>query len=210
MSWENSLGLLKYNARIVCRSNVLVSIVYSIILPFFVGYRLLNWVEAARISELLLTLPGIIIMTSLVEVDFSAGMAELVSTKKKDKGSIFLYRILIGLALMAVVIGLSQGWMLLQGSNFPSWQFFSGTLVTSLFLGLLGITAANLTGNIIAGYLIAFSYYLLEFMSGGRYTGPLYLFSLIKGVYQPKLYFLGGILLLILFNYFLLQRRNIS
>lgn len=70
--------------------------------------------------------------------------------------------------------------------SFSPWSIIFGTWTSAVFLGLLGLTISNVSGNITSGYLIAFAYYLLELITKGKYIKDFYLFSMLQNSFNEK------------------------
>ncbi|MNL70476.1 hypothetical protein D3C87_1954850 [compost metagenome] len=73
------------------------------------------------------------------------------------------------------------------------------------------MTAALLIGNISAGYIAGFAWYLLDFMTKGRMTGHFYLFGLLEHEWDNDKWLLAGLsLVLALICACLLPRRRLD
>lgn len=208
MSCLAKYNLIRYNGKILFRKEYLAGLIYGFLLLAVLNFRLLTQNEAAVICETYISHFGIIFLTSIVELDFQAGMIELIAIKKVGRGITFGIRFLLVIIVLGVITGSIQGYMLLKGSDFLISEFFFGTIVSEVFLGLIGITVANLTKNVILGYFAGISYFLFEYLSRGHLTKKLYLFSLIRGDLESKYYLLIVIIFLICVNLLLLQRRK--
>lgn len=89
-----------------------------------------------------------------------------------------------------------------QGSTFNFW-------ISSVFLGILGFTVVNFSDNISLAYLISFGYYFMEYVTKGKYTKELYLFSLTKGkFFKGKYELLFIIFFMIIVNLFIFKRKS--
>jgi hypothetical protein len=162
------------------------------------------------ISEVYLSPIGIIFLTQLTEIDQGEGMDELIAIREKGIYYNFILRYLIGLFFIGLIIVWFLGYLNTVRAGFKVMELFIATFITSLFLGTLGITIANVTKNYIAGYLVAFTYFLFELMTGGDYTGKLFLFSLSRGQFEPKYYLLGISILLLGTNLIYLKYKNVD
>ena len=204
------VGLLRYNAKILLRKEFLAGLIYLLFLPVIFNFRLLTLKEAATIGEIYFSLFGVIFLTSIIELDFLDGVAELVAIKKINPERTFFLRMMMIIIILSICTLSLYCYMLFQGSEFPISELFLGTLVTQISLGLLGVTAANLSRNLPFGYLFGVSYFFLEFLSQGRFTQRFYLFGLTQGDVESKYYLLLASLLLIWVNWSILKRRKIN
>ena len=196
---------LKYNFKVLFRKNFLAGIVYSLIVPF-----IFNLAHPVMISEVYLAPVGIIFLTELSEIDKEEQINELVSVRQKGVYYNLLSRYLLGLSLTVLALSYFLGYISLQGIDVVAGELLLGTFITALFLGTLGLTIANFLKNYVAGYIVSFSYYLFDFMTGGDYTGDLFLFSLSKGDFFPKYYLFGLSILLIGINLIYIKYRTIE
>jgi hypothetical protein len=79
--------------------------------------------------------------------------------------------------------------------------------MSGLALGSVALLAAILFGSLSGGYIVAFAWYLLEWMTKGKWTGRLYLFSMSDGDWNgDKLWLLLLALLCLAVSAWLLPR----
>jgi hypothetical protein len=83
----SSAVFLKYNFKILFSKNFLPGIVYGLIVPFIFNLR-----HPIMISEVYLSVVGIIFVTQLTAIDGEEGMNELVAVRKKGVFYNFLFR----------------------------------------------------------------------------------------------------------------------
>lgn len=202
MSWA---AFLNYNFKILFRKNLLAGLVYGLLVPF-----IFNLAHPVMISEIYLAPVGIIFLTMLTEIDKEDGMNEFILAREKGVESNFFTRYLIGITITAAVIIWFLSFLSVEGIDVNNIRVLTGTLITGIFLGTVGLTAANILRNYVAGYIISFSYFLFDFMTGGEYTGRLYLFSLSEGNFNPKYYLLVLIVVLLVINILLFKFRKQS
>jgi hypothetical protein len=104
------------------------------------------------------------------------------------------------MALTFVLIISVMTYAKFNDGQFFIWNLAGGVWTSAVFLGLIGLTAANLTGNITAGYLLSFAYYGFEMFTKGKYTKGVYLFSLSNNSFHEKYILLLIIIFLCAFN----------
>lgn len=209
MSASSLSALIKYNSKILCKA-LLAAVLFSALLPFALSLHRLNPLEAARTAEVYLGLLGLLLFPSLAQIDFEVAAAEIVSCQLRSKALVFSLRLLLSIGVLSTINTAFLLYMRALDCRFNFALVLSGTLITQLALGLVGATVAAACRTAAAGYLTAFGYFLLDYTTRGRITGPLYLFSLSRGMVSPKLYLLALALALILITNAVLQRRSIA
>lgn len=184
--FQNLRKLIHYNSRIALGHGLLAAVVFVAAMPVIFSIKILEYKEVVIIGELYLSILGIILFPGLAEIEDRDNIKEVVYTRKTPHYYIFIIRLLLVsfviislLAVMALVIKLN-------GGIFPFHKVVLGTFITSVFLGLIGLTISCISKNIASGYLVAFAYYLFEFVTRGKYTEDFYLFSLLKNSISEK------------------------
>lgn len=209
MTLSDGLGIVRYNSKILCKRHLLAGIVYAALLPLIYSFELLQLMEVVMVSEIPFSLLGALFLPAIVEVDFEDGIGEIISTKPMSKGWILLCRFGIGVLLLGIVTGVLLLYMVIQDSIFDFGRCYVSAMISQIYLGVVGMTIANLLRNVVAGYLTSFSYFFLEFITKGKYTGALYLFSLTKNDLSTKWWLMTITLGLVMVNVILLRRRNL-
>lgn len=210
MAFNAGFGIIRYNSKILCTKYLLAGLIYSVLLPIIYSFELLQPKEVAMISEIPFSLLGVLFLTAIVEVDFEDGVGEILSSKQQNKGTILLYRLGISVVILGLLTGLLLLYMAGRGSTFDFGRFLVSASVNQIFLGVLGLTFANLSRNVIVGYLVSMSYFFMEFATKGKYTGELYLFSVNPNHLTSKLWIFGIVVILVGMNYLDLRwRRNL-
>lgn len=210
MAFSDCFRIVRYNGKILSKRYLLSGLIYAALLPMVYSFQLLQMGEVVRISEIPFSLLGVLLLTAMGEVDFEDGVGEIVSTKRMNKGVILLYRLGLGILALGIITGALLLWMVFQGSRFDFGTVYMCALINQLFLGVLGITAANLCRNAVAGYLVSISYFFVEFTTKGKYTGVFYLFSLTRNDLTAKWWLLGVTLILVTGNLLYLRRRSLN
>jgi hypothetical protein len=176
--------------------------------PVFFDLRMAAYQEIAQVGEMYLSIIGIVLLTYLGGIEEGYNVKELVYVRSTP----FVLQFLIKLGLVVLTIFFLQLSIfvtcVLQGGKFDIAQISLGTWITSLFLGMLGLTVSNIINDVKSGYLIAFSYYIFEFFTKGKYTNGIYLFSLLNGSFGEKYYLLALIILFIIINCLIIWKRS--
>lgn len=210
MSRQIIRPLAGYNLRLTAHYSWLLSAALLAVVPFFMEPALMDRVQVAKLGEQLISLLGLIVFPHLGLLE-DGGIGEVLYAKRVRHHPVFLFRwLLTVLYIFLVVTALFTG-MHASGADFELWPMIGGTVITAVAIGSAGLTAALLVGNISAGYIAGFSWYLLDFMTKGKLTGRFYLFGLINSEWDNDKWLLaGGSLALALFCAFWLPRKRLD
>ncbi|WMJ79355.1 hypothetical protein RBU49_10685 [Clostridium sp. MB40-C1] len=212
-SKKDSIGafknVLKYNLKIMFNLNFISALVFAMLIPVITSLKLLDYKAIASIGEGYLSIIGIILVPFLANIENKNNIKEVIYIKKTSYMKTVLSRIVIIMIFMLLIIMSVMMLARAEGSVFKFWEITCGTWISAAFLGMIGFTVANLIDNISAAYLISFGYYIVEYMSKGKYTKDLYLFSLTKGSFSKGKYILLFILfIMIIFNLIIIKRKS--
>ena len=194
------LNLVKYNARIIGDLNIVAAAAIALLTPVVFNLEFLNYREAASIGEMYLAAIGIILFPYLVGIEKRANVQDIVFVKKTNPAIILIIRLVLAALTALLLIGGVLYWASLQHGQFPFLEIWLGTCVSAVYLGLIGLTIVNYTGNIVAGYLVAFAYYIFEIISAGQISQRLYPLSLLKYSFAEKCNILPVLALLTVLN----------
>lgn len=178
--------VIYYNIKISCSVNFLAAIALIALVPFIFSLRMLGTREIAVIGEMYLSIIGIILFTFIVDIEERDNIKETIFSRKTPYVYIFILRIFILMILAFLLIAIITLYACYNGGSFSIWGITAGIWVSAVFLGLLGLTISNVTGNITSGYIGAFAYYLFELVTKGKYTRSFYLFSLLNNSLNEK------------------------
>lgn len=162
--------------------------------------------EAGFRGECFASLTGLLLFPPLALLD-AGGIGETLLAKRHSPTASFLMRWLLTAGFAAVIAAAYFGSLRFLGASF-GLPLFCGVLITTLALGSFGMLAAVLFRSLPAGYIAAFAWYLLDWLTKGEWTGRFYLFSMAKGEWNPdKLWLLGLALLSAAISAVLLPRN---
>ena len=200
--------LVLYNIKILANLNMLVAFVLALIVTMIFDLQRLTYQNIAIICELYLSILGILLIPFIANIENVNNTFELTYVRKISYLPIFVLRLLLSFLLLS---GLALGIILvakIQNGNFPFLEILSGTLVSAVYLGLIGLTVANISGNTAAGYLISFAYYAFEYSTKGFYTKDFFIFSLLKNSFSEKYNILMVIVVLLVVNVMMSLRKS--
>ena len=127
--------------------------------------------------------------------------SEIIYVKMRSHLFIFLLRIiLVAVLIFSLILGVVL-FARLNNGDFDCIMVTCGVFISALYLGMIGLTVANLQRDPAPGYIVAFGYFIFEYFSRGKYTSPLYIFGLLKHDFNSKYAILLVAFLLLVINY---------
>jgi hypothetical protein len=191
------LNIAKVNLKYHLLPHILVAIGLCIFSPFIMGVNNLDKYSTARILEVYISLQGIILFVPIFYPDQDRDTRDLIRSKKESISIIHCIRFLM--AFLTLIILVSSYLLFLKYSNcqFPFSEYLYGTIANSIFLGGLGIFVYSFIDNLPIAYMVPILYYILCYGAGKQYLGKFYLFSMLGGSAQDKIYlFIAGIIMI--------------
>ena len=157
--------ILKVNFYLAIRTNLLVSSIYLLTIPLLRGISNLDRVHSAECLEQSVILVGIFLIVPLNMPEQSKAIQEIIYTKKISHWKILLLRFATSILLLTIMICLFCGIMIWKNCTFPFGAYAAETVINAIALGSLGLAVSILSNSVIAGYLAAAAYFLLNFIS---------------------------------------------
>lgn len=205
---QRMIRIIHYNVKITCNLNLAAALVLTLITPIFFSLRMLSFNDIAVIGEYYLSITGIILFSYIGDIDKRDKTEEILYWRKTPHILMFITRILIMMSVTFVLVISIIIYAKFNNGDFDILKLAGGVWVSAVFLGLIGLTVANLTGNITSGYLISFAYYGFELFTRGKYTGKIYLFSLTNSSFNEKYMLLLIILILCAVNIVYVYKKS--
>lgn len=172
------------------------ALLLSLLAPVIMGMEALNQYQAGQILDVYFSLLGIVLLTPLFMPEQNKDIRDLLASKEYPVRNVQLLRLLqagLGLALMNLFILFR---MKLGECTFPFGTYFLCAMASCIFLGGLGIFAYGITDNLAIAYMIPVFYYICCYGAGEKYLGKFFLFSLMQGKTENKIWLgAAGILL---------------
>lgn len=196
---ERYLSIAKVNLKFNLLPHIIVILFLSMLSPVIIGISNLDFLQAAKVVDIYLSLFGIVLCVPLFIPDEDHSIRELILTKKESMFVVQVIRLVEGVLLLLISLVLFLLLMKQQGSNFPYNQYLYGGITNCLFLGGLGIISYSLVDNLAVAYMIPVLYYVMCMGGAKRYLGKFYLFSMMGGSTEDKIYLLTtGIIMIVL------------
>lgn len=167
--------------------HVLIALGLLAVSPLFMGIANLDTAQSAQVLEMYVALIGIILLVPLFWPDQDSNIRDLIYSKAVPAAAHQLVRLLEAFAILAALTGIFVLVMIKGGCSFPAGEYYLGTLAEAVFLGGLGVLAYGFTDVLAIGYMVPMVYYMANF-AGNRYLGKFYLFSMMQGSMEEKIY----------------------
>lgn len=172
------------------------ALLFSLLAPVIMGMEALNQYQAGQILDVYFSLLGIVLLTPLFMPEQNKNIRDLLASREYPLRNIQLLRLLQAVVILAVLNLLVLFQMKLGECTFPFGTYFCCAMANCVFLGGLGIFAYGITDHLVIAYMIPVFYYICCYGAGQKYLGKFYLFSLMTGDLENKIWLgTAGILL---------------
>lgn len=170
--------------------------------PFVMGVENLDKYQTAKVLEMFFSFMGIILLVPVFLPDFDLNIRELLESKKISAWLLQVLRLLQSIFVLVILLVGFLIFLKRHQCDFTFWNYFFGTMANCLFLGGLGLMVYSITDYVTMAYLIPLFYFISN-ISGKKYFGKFYLFSMTYGSFDEKWYLLifAGIFLIIAMGY---------
>lgn len=185
---ERYVQIGKYNVKYNMPVHLAVCIFLLILGPFVVGIRNLDPYQTAKVLEMYVALLGIIMLTPVFLPEQNKEARDLVTVRSVGPRTVQIIRILQAMLALAALTLASLSVLAAGGCTFSVPVYFWGTMAEMTALGGVGILFYALTDQIVVGYMIPILYYLVAFGTRNKYLGKFYLFSMMEGRYEEKIW----------------------
>ncbi len=167
-----------------------------IITPIIFGIANMDATSAAAPLDMFVSLMGIVMLTPVFQPEQNEEINDLVSSKYVSIAKIYLIRTIYSIIIVAIFISIFALYMSICKSEI-TLQLVIGTIANAIFLGSLGMITSAICNNTIIAYMIPLVFYALNYGTGPK-LGNYYLFSMIRGNFEPKVWLLvTGIILIV-------------
>lgn len=172
------------------------ALLFSLLAPVIMGMEALNQYQAGQILDVYFSLLGIVLLTPLFMPEQNKDIRDLLASREYPLRNIQLLRLLQAVVILAVLNLLVLFQMKLGECTFPFGTYFWCAMANCLFLVGLGIFTYGITDHLVIAYMIPVFYYICCYGAGQKYLGKFYLFSLMTGDLENKIWLgTAGILL---------------
>lgn len=195
---ERYLSIAKVNLKFNLLPHIISVLFLALLAPMIMGISNLEPLQVAKVVDLYLSLFGIVLCVPLFIPDEDHSIRELVQSKKESMFIVHGIRLVEEVLILLISLILFLLLMKQQGSHFPYYKYLYGGISNCLFLGGLGIISYSIVDNLAVAYMIPILYYIMCMGGAKRYLSKFYLFSMMGGSIEDKIYLLiAGILMII-------------
>lgn len=187
---ERYFTIARINFRYQLFPHALTAIVLCLIAPLLMGVKNLDAGQTAKIVDMYLSLLGIVLFVPIFLGDEDKNIRDLVSSKKESISVIHGIRLMESLLILT---GILLGFLLFlkyENCLFTVGRYLYAAMANCLFLGGMGIFVYAVSDLMPLAYMLPVMYYVMCFGAGKKYLGNFYLFSLMSGNIENKLYLL--------------------
>lgn len=154
----------------VCRKNIkifLLPAVFSVLLPIIIMFivadpRNLRPDYAAVMCQQFFAWSGIFLLSPVFMPEQRNNIEETVLSKSVPVKTVYLIRLAEALITLLLFTAGFVSLLHLLGSEINFTRYFVHTFAVAFLLGSLSFAGTRFTGNIGAGYLITFGFYVLQ------------------------------------------------
>lgn len=195
---ENYVKAAEVHLKYHLKYHLLAAVLLFCLMPFLMGVQYLEARETAQTLEMYVALFGIIFLVPVFMPDQDKNIWDLLRSKRMSITMVYVIRLMEALVFLALFVGACVVFLKYNGCIFPEGKYFLGCMAGALFLGGLGMFAYSVTDNAAVGYMVSIVYYVINF-GGDKYVKNFYLFSMMQGNYEPKIWLAsaGGVLLIL-------------
>lgn len=182
--------------------HILIACFFCLCSPLVIGVENLDRYQTAKVLEMFFSLMGIILFVPVFLPDFDLNIRELLESKKISSWLVHVLRLLQSVIVLVILLVCFLLFLKQNQCDFPFWDYFLGAIADCLFLGGMGLIVYSITDYVTIAYLLPLFYFIAN-ISGRKYFGKFYLFSMMYGSMDENKYLLisAGIFLVIAMGY---------
>lgn len=199
--------LLKYNTKLVISYNVIAACIYSALTPLFFQLDNMQFQDLAKMGELYLSLTGVFLFNRIARLEEYYNTWELVYSRCTSFLWLHLGRIIELMLINSIIISFPLIYAYINSKDIRFGQGYWGIILSSFFLGLLGMLVIEITNNNKAGYLAGIGYYFFETSTRVKLFGFFQVFGYIHNNIRSKIYLFIICILLIIMQLFCIKLR---
>ena len=166
-----------------------------LVTPVIFGLSELTAQMSAQPLEIMPLLMGIILLTPILAPEQNECILETVRSKRMSRHIVNSMRIACSLVLLSVFVFALGGYMRANDCEVNA-KMCLGALAGAFAVGSLGFFCAAVTDNIIVGYMVSMTYFIMNFFLR-RELGKFFLMSMTYGIKgcKPVLAVSGAVLI---------------
>ncbi len=195
MEFELWSKIIKVNLRYNFLPHLITAFIIVLLAPVVFETDSLDAKLSAQPLEMFLCLAGAVLFTPIFLPEQDENIRDLIRSKRTNHLAVCALRVAYSAAALAAIVG---GFTLFMRAceSAVSLEHFLGAFASALFLGVLGLVGAGISGNVTVGYMTTMVYYIVNFTLKEK-LGNFYLFSMSTGEGGGKLFLYAVSLVLI-------------
>lgn len=190
-----SFNLIKYNFKIACKANSILSI--FLFFGIYIFFRNdMDDMDITYLAEHFVSIIGIPFFVSIGNIEKQIGCYDIISIRGNHLLSTMRMCMVAAISFSLTSVFL---WLLATGKPVETKEIIIGTWITGAYLGMIGMLVTRLMNNIIVGYLVSFGYYILAFLTNDGLFQGMPIFSLSSGNdFEAKYHLLEALVIIFL------------
>jgi hypothetical protein len=206
--FQSLIRIVKYNFRICFGLSTFLVILLCALSQALFNFNSMSTLTVADMGEIYLSVIGILLFTQLGRLEERNNVNEIAYLKRIPHIRIFALRLVMALLISFVCVFTVISIAKMRSGSFDFWEFTVGIWISTVYFGMIGLTLVNITGELAAGFIAAFGYYVFELFTRGSYTGDFYVFSLLNNSFNEKYRILIVIIVVMIGNLMLVKKKS--
>lgn len=188
------LNSIWYNYKIACKLNTLLSVSFIAVIFLLFHYDM----NITYLAEHFVSIIGVICFVSIENIEKRIGCSDIIGLRNGRFQTMLRRCMAIIISLVLTFIPL---WIMGSENPVSMNKLALGTWITGAFLGSIGMLAARITGNIVAGYLVSFGYYVGAVFTNDSLFQPFCIFSISSNSsFTEKIYLITVVVIIFVVN----------
>lgn len=193
------LKLFYYNIRLCFSYNIFMTGLFFISSIIFYNLKNMELMDYLKMGELYLPLSGMFLFVYIGGLEENIGCWEIVCSKRKKFVFLHLFRIFILAVILMLMFLALLSFIWINSQYIGAWSCFWGIYIDALFIGVIGMFFADLTGSYAVGYIVDMGCYGIGTIFGNDgFFGCFQLTGYLDKNITSKYVLLGMTLLIIL------------
>lgn len=165
------MSALKYHLRLQLGGAALAVLLLPVAVTIFTNSR----AGPVQFAELFWPLGAPVLMAALFSREWEGGTAEVLFFRPVSRTALLAGRAAVAVLLLLASCLVGWGTQAAFGQPVGLWAVLKAVMPGALALGAVGLLVGTAARSSPAGYLVPTAWWLIDWFSGGSYTGRFYL-----------------------------------
>ncbi|HWI62446.1 MAG TPA: ABC transporter permease [Symbiobacteriaceae bacterium] len=165
------MSALKYHFRLQAGGAALTVLLLPVAVTLFTNSR----AGPLQFAELFWPLGAPVLMAALFSREWEGGTAEVLFSRPVSRTALLAGRVTVAAGLLLTVCLVGWGTLAVLGQPVGLGAVLKVVMPGALALGAVGLLVGTASRSSPAGYLVPTAWWLIDWFSGGSYTGRFYL-----------------------------------